>query len=138
MALVVDTSVLLASLDRSDPDHERCAELMDVQRRPPVVPSPVLVELDHLLGRRRATGAWTTFCAALMAGAYQLFDATPRLVQRASEVQHRYADMPVGFVDAFVFVTCEALGEHTVATLDRRHFSVLRTKGRKTLQIVPE
>jgi predicted nucleic acid-binding protein len=137
MALVVDTSVLYASLDTGDPDHERCADLLEGLNRPPIVPSPVLVELDQLLGRRNASAEWFRFCGATLAGAYQLFDATPPMVARASQIQRRYSDMPIGYVDAFVFVTCEALGETTVATLDHRHFSVLRTKGRKPLKIVP-
>jgi predicted nucleic acid-binding protein len=97
----------------------------------------VLVELDQLLGRRNASAEWLRFCRATLAGAYRLFDATPPLVARASEVQRRYADMPIGYVDAFVFVTCEALGESSVATLDHRHFSVLRMKGRKPLELLP-
>jgi len=138
MGLVVDTSVLYASLDTGDRDHERCVALLDDLSEPPVIPSPVLVELDQLLARRNAQNAWFRFCDAVARGAYALFDATPPLVARASEIQRRYSDMPIGYVDAFVFVTCEALGEMTVATLDHRHFSVLRTKRRKALTIVPD
>lgn len=102
-----------------------------------MVPTPVLVELDQLLSRRASLDAWLRFCDAVHEGAYALFDATPPLVARASEVQRRYADMPIGYVDAFVFVTCEALGETSVATLDHRHFSVLRLKGRRPLELLP-
>lgn len=44
---------------------------------------------------------------------------------------------PLGFVDAAVFVACVALGEEKVATLDRRHFSVLRTEAGRALDLLP-
>ena len=138
MALVVDTGVLYAAIDGNDRDHERCSELLGGLRDVIVIPTPILVEVDQLRSRRGAPlGAWRALCREIEAGAYALLDATPPLVQRAAQAQARYADMPIGFVDAFVFVTCEVLGEHKVATLDHRHFSVLRTKGRKPLQLVP-
>ncbi len=40
-------------------------------------------------------------------------------------------------MNAAVFATCEALGETKVATLDRRHFSVLRTEDGSTLDLLP-
>lgn len=40
-------------------------------------------------------------------------------------------------MDAVVFETCEALGERKLASLDRRHFSVLRTRGGGPLELLP-
>lgn len=139
MALVVDTGVLYAAIDGVDRDHERCRDLLEGRDDIIVIPTPVLVEVDQLRTRRRARlEAWEALCREIDGGAYALFDATPPMVRRASEVQRRYADMPIGYVDAFVYVTCEALGETSVATLDHRHFSVLRTKGRKPLRLLPD
>lgn len=46
MALVVDTSALLAALDAADPDHERCATLIADSGEELVVPALVLGELQ--------------------------------------------------------------------------------------------
>ena len=43
-----------------------------------------------------------------------------------AEIMDTYADLPLGTVDAAVVVTDERLGAATVATLDRRHFTVVR------------
>lgn len=138
MALVVDTGVLYAAIDGADRDHGRCKELLESRDDVIVIPTPVLVEVDQLRSRRSAgLDTWQALCREIDGGAYSLFGTTPSMVRRASEVQLRYADMPIGYVDAFVFVTCEALGETSVATLDHRHFSVLRLKGRRPLELLP-
>jgi predicted nucleic acid-binding protein len=81
--------------------------------------------------------AWTTFCHSIDDGAFTLYPLDASVLVAAAAVQHKYADLPLGLVDASVFVTCERLGERSVATLDRRHFSVLRTAKGHGLTIVP-
>lgn len=137
MALVLDTSVLLAGLDRDDPKHGPCGALLEAASEGFVVPIPVLTELDHLLGRRGRTDLWMAFAADVGAGAYLLHPTAPEGVAAAAELQARYRDLDIGFVDAAVFLTCVELGEPKVATLDRRHFSALRTEDGRALQIVP-
>jgi len=60
-----------------------------------------------------------------------------KLLFAAAQVEAKYADLGVGLVDASVFVTCESIGETRVATLDRRHSSVLRTSDGKALDTLP-
>ena len=47
---------------------------------------------------------------------------------RIAELVGRYHDLPLGMVDASVIATAERLGVTEVATLDRRHFSVVQPK----------
>lgn len=54
----------------------------------------------------------------------------------AARIQATYRDLRIGFVDAIMFLTCMELGEDKVATLDRRHFSVLKTAEGRSLRIV--
>jgi len=135
--LVLDTSVLLAALDPDDVEHMSSFSLLDEPTERLVVPVPVLGELDHMIGQRGKVELWHAFVEDLGAGAYDLHPTDPRLVVRASGLQARYADLGIGFVDAAVFLTCVELGEPKVATLDRRHFSVLRTPDGKALEILP-
>ncbi len=135
--LVLDTGVLLAALDRGDPDHEACAELLAGATEILIVPAPILTELDHLLARRRKTDLWLAFVEDLALGAYVLHPLWVEAVAAAARLQARYADLGIGFVDAAVFLTCVELGATRVATLDRRHFSALRTEDGRALEIVP-
>lgn len=138
MALVLDTGVVLAALDEGDPDHESCANLILESDEQLIVPDPVLVEVDYWLREKTTVDTWLAFCEDVYEGAYRLWPIDGRLTSKAAELQARFADQPIGFVDAAVFVTCEALGEDKVATLDRRHFSVLRTGEGRALRILPE
>jgi len=45
-----------------------------------------------------------------------------------SELVARYEDLPLGGVDAAVVAIAERLGIAEIATLDRRHFSVVRPR----------
>ncbi len=57
--------------------------------------------------------------------------------KRVAELVDRYADFPLGGVDASVVALAERFGATTVATLDRRHFSAVRPKNRESLDLLP-
>ena len=50
----------------------------------------------------------------------------------------RYADAEIGFVDAAVLALVERLNEPKLATLDRRHFGLLRPRHLDALRLLPE
>lgn len=53
---------------------------------------------------------------------------------RIAELVARYRDLPLGTVDASVLAAAERLAIAEIATLDRRHFTVVRsTFGELTL-----
>jgi len=56
---------------------------------------------------------------------------------RITEIMEAYADRDVGFVDASVLAVVERLGETKLATLDRRHFSILRPSHVDALELLP-
>lgn len=138
MALVLDTGVIYAALDGADPDHERCAELLGDSSEQLIVPDPVLVELDYWLRKKASLDVWALFVEDVNEGAYSLWPVAPEILGRAASLQERFSDQPIGFVDAAVFATCELLGEDKVATIDQRHFSVLRTEDGRRLRLVPD
>ncbi|MGH8901294.1 MAG: DNA-binding protein [Egibacteraceae bacterium] len=49
----------------------------------------------------------------------------------------KYRDFPLGTVDASVIAATERLGIGTIATLDRRHFGVVRPRHRDTFELLP-
>ncbi|WP_322754774.1 hypothetical protein [Frankia sp. Cas3] len=54
-----------------------------------------------------------------------------------AESVRRYADFPLGVVDAAVITLAERLGVRQVAMLDRRHFSVVRPRHIEAFTLVP-
>lgn len=137
MALILDTGPLYASLDRRDRDHAACRRLIEDATEALVVPSPVLPELDYLVAERLGTGPMLAFLRDVSAGAYEVEDLVADDYDRVREVMDRYADQDIGFVDAAVLAVVERMNEPKLATLDRRHFSVLRPRHADALELVP-
>ncbi len=137
MPLVLDTGPLLAALDAADPDHLRCARLLGETHEDLVVPALVLAELDYWCHQRLGVDAWITFLDDLLAGAYRLEPATTADLARCRELQAQYHDQSLGVVDASVLALLERLGESKLATLDHRHFALLRPSHVEALQLLP-
>jgi predicted nucleic acid-binding protein len=57
--------------------------------------------------------------------------------RRSAELVLTYQDLQLGTTDATVIALCERLGLSQVATLDRRHFTVVRPRHVKTLTLLP-
>ncbi|MFQ5740394.1 MAG: type II toxin-antitoxin system VapC family toxin [Acidobacteriota bacterium] len=138
MALVLDTGPILALLDADDPGHSRCVSLLDEIDQPLVLVAPTLVEVDYWIRKRLQPEVWSIFIEDIVAGAYRLESLASQDLIRVAELQADYADLGLGMVDAAVIAICEKLGEAKVATLDRRHFSVVRPKHCDSLQLLPE
>lgn len=122
MALILDTGPLYASLDRDD------AELL--------VPAPVLVEVDYWIHARLHPGVLVALLEDIIVGAYRVEELRPEDYERVRQVCDQYAD--VGFVDAAVLAVVERLNEPKLATLDRRHFALLRPRHVDALRLLPE
>ena len=54
-----------------------------------------------------------------------------------AELVETYADMPLGGVDASVVAIAERVSETMIATLDRRHFGVVRPAHATAFELVP-
>jgi len=137
VALILDTGPLYASLDRSDQDHAACRALIEAATEPLVIPAPVLVEVDYWIHERLGPGALVALLADIEAGAYLVADLIAPDYARVRELCDRYADADVGFVDAAVLAVVERLGEPKLATLDRRHFALLRPRHRESIDLLP-
>ena len=137
MALILDTGPLYASLDRSDADHAACRALIESANEPLVIPAPVLVEVDYWIQQRLHPGVLVALLADIEARAYVVADLEASDYVRVRELCDRYADADIGFVDAAVLAIVERLNEPKLATLDRRHFGVLRPRHMESIALLP-
>lgn len=136
MALVLDTGVLYATLDADDDDHGPCVSLLAEAREPRVVPAPVLSEVDWLCGRL-PRNRFSLILDQIDTGALVVEDLLHEDYRRAGNLLTTYADLRVGFVDAAVLAVVERLREPKLATLDHRHFSVMRPRHVEALELLP-
>lgn len=97
----------------------------------------MLVEFDHFASRQRDRRAVDVLLGEVGRGAYEVEDLTPADYRRVGEILTTYADLRVGFVDAAVLAIVERMREPKLATLDHRHFSVMRPRHVDALELLP-
>lgn len=102
------------------------------------MPILVLAELDYWCHQRLGVNAWITFLEDTLNGAYRLEHTTTSDLKRCRELQTQYADQSLGVVDASVLALTERLEEDKLATLDHRHFAMLRPSHVQALRLLPQ
>jgi predicted nucleic acid-binding protein len=137
VALILDTGPIYASLDRRDHDHRRCRHLIEETEEQLVIPSAVLPEVDYLVSQRMGSGPMLALLRDIESGAYSVCDLNTTDMSRVRELMDRYADSDIGYVDACVVSVAELLGEKKLATLDHRHFSIIRPRHTDAFQLLP-
>jgi predicted nucleic acid-binding protein len=138
--IVCDTGPLVAAALANDDHHHACVELftgLHLARRPLLVPATVVAEVGYLLGREAGPKVESLFLDSLAAGDFTLVDLTAADFARAAELVRRYGDLPLGTTDATVVAAAERLGVIEVATLDHRHFTVIRPRQVTALALLP-
>jgi uncharacterized protein len=135
--IVVDTDPVVALVNDRDDHHERCRDFLETHPGPLLLPATVFTEVCLLLERRRGTQAELAFLADVRAARFRLVSDLEPDLDRIAELVERYADLPLGTVDASVVALTERLGLHEVATLDHRDFSVVRPRHTPALTLLP-
>lgn len=121
--IVVDTSAMLALVDARERHHQAVAAALREAGPPFVVPAATLAEVAYLVERRLGSRAMDAVLADLATSAF-LLDCGDTDLTRVRELATRYADLPLGTVDAAVIACAERLSA-PVLTLDRRDFGVV-------------
>lgn len=135
--LICDSGPLLAALNTRDPEHTTCAELLGRFSGELAVPAPVLTETALFSLRRFGPASQLRFLESAARGEIEVVQLEPEDHRRVADLCRKYLDLPLDHVDASVVALAERLGQRTVASLDRRHFGIVRTKDGNFLQLLP-
>src|SRR5688572_23341575 len=90
-----------------------------------LVPATVVAEVGYLLNREAGSRVEAMFLGSLAEGDFIPVELTQPDYGRMSELVAQYGDLPLGTTDASVVAIAERFDLAEVATLDRRHFSVM-------------
>ena len=101
-----------------------------------LIPAPELVEVDYWISRRFHPGVLLSLLDDIEAGAFDVEELERADCRRIAEICDRYADADIGFVDAAFLSVVERLDEPKVATLDHRHFGLLRPRHVSALELL--
>jgi predicted nucleic acid-binding protein len=128
---------LYAYVDRDDRHHQACLDLLLAHEGPLLVPILVVTEVAYLVETRLGQEAEVRFMGDLASGALVTETIAAPDWLRIAELVWEYRDLPLGTVDASVVTVAERLDIAEVATLDRRHFSVVRPTHAEAFELLP-
>ena len=97
----------------------------------------VVAETAYLIGRQLGAAAEARFFRAVADGELQIETLTPAETRRIADLIETYADLGLGGTDASLIVIAERMKVATLATLDRRHFSVVRPAHTAAFELLP-
>lgn len=135
--LIVDAGPLYAAAATRDRNHRRCVDLLSQARRPLLVPELVVTEVAYLLSDRLGAPAECAFARAVAGGEVVVEPVADSDWVRIAELTEQYRDLPLGMVDASVVALAERHRADTIASLDRRHFTVVRPRHAAGFTLVP-
>jgi hypothetical protein len=100
----------------------------------------VIAEAAYLIESRGGTTAEALFLDALTPGGrFVIAELDPQSdLPRMADLVRTYANLPLGTVDASVVAVAERFGCDTIATVDRRDFSIVRPNHTAAFTLTPD
>lgn len=135
--LIVDTGVLVASADRSDPHHARCATLVARASGQMRTTAMVIAEAAYLIERELGTQVERLLYDSITAGDIIVEHLTIEDWTRVAELVTAYDNLPLGGTDASLMALAERHGQTEIGTLDHRHFAVVIPKHVDAFNLLP-
>jgi predicted nucleic acid-binding protein len=139
--IICGTAPIVAAALYKDPDHHRCVELstgLRLANRQLLLPSPIVAEVGYLLAAKAGARTEAFFLRALADRDFIPVDLTTADYARMAEPVEQYHDLPLGTRDASVIALAERLDVEEIATLDLRHFTVVRPRHVPAFTLLPE
>ena len=134
-AVLADTSGIIALLDQDDQYHTAAVQV--AQTATLSIPSTVLPEVDYLVSKYLGEQVAKAFLEDLSAEYFAYLRVDLEDIQQALEIMLQYKGVPLGLVDASLVALAERHQIQRILTLDRRHFSLIKPKRLKYLELLP-
>jgi uncharacterized protein len=114
--VLLDTSVIVACLDRSEKFHEQCVTALSKLRSPLVTCEAVIAESCYLL--RRMRGAPEAVAANVAAGVFRIPFSLAESARHLGRLLRKYEDHEIDLADACLIQLATELGTGDILTLD--------------------
>lgn len=137
VAVIVDTSFIMALLNPGDAWHGACLRAASDLKTSLIVPITVLPEVAYLTESRLGHAVMRRAMAELLRPEWTLEAPNLSDLQRANELLEQYGDAKLDFVDATLIAIAERLRIRSVLTLDQRHFRLIRPRHCPAFDLLP-
>lgn len=137
MAVLIDTSFLVALAVRSDSNHTSALEVLPTLKGERVLPIPVMPESFYMVSVRLHYRAAVKLYSYMQNSDFKIEPLTLSDRLRMSEIMTQYLDAEFDFVDLALMTIAERLNITQVCTFDRRDFSIFRPKHCSHFELLP-
>lgn len=135
--LVVDTGPLVATADSDDAHHAACRDLLEGDEGPLVTTALVVAEAAYLIDRQLGPAGEAALYDSIIDGTLRVEALEAADWVRVRDLVGTYASLRLGGTDASIVAIAERLGATRVATLNHRHFAVVRPRHTTAFEMVP-
>jgi len=133
--ILLDTSVVVALLDKGDGAHQRCMRVIQDVTQPLSTCEAVITECCFLLDQ--VHGATAAVLANVQNGAFQIRFRLHDSILSVHELMHKYRDVPMSFADACLVQMADELGTGDILTLDSDFLHYRWRKSRHFNLVIP-
>ncbi len=121
--ILIDSGVMIALLDRQDPDHLRCVtKLKSLPNEPLLTTWCCCTEAMYFLGKIGGIIAQNKLWTLLLTNRIQLHWLTLEAANQMKTLMDKYHDLPMDLADASLVVAAQELSLRKVLTLDKDFF----------------
>ena len=126
--VLLDSSVIVALLDRRDAGHDRCKQALELMNRPLATCEAVVTESCHLL--QHIPGAPEQVLLNLERAMYLISFSLSASVNAIGSLMKKYVDTPIDFADACLIQMADELDTGDILTLDSdfQHYRWRKTR----------
>ncbi|HRC84648.1 MAG TPA: PIN domain-containing protein [Thermoanaerobaculia bacterium] len=136
-ARLVDTGPLVAYLNQRDRYHLPVCESLERFSGQLLTTTAVIVEAMFLVARQQ--GGPGALAELVASSGLEVVDFSARShLQAAAWLMEKYSDVPMDFADATLVLLAEQVQIFEIFTLDRRGFSVFRTRDKRAFSLIPQ
>lgn len=131
----MDTGPLVAILSPNERDHQVCTSVLHNLPSPLVTCWPVVTEAMWLL--RKSPRTVRRLLSAVSSGILEIPIVTNGEAEPIEAIMEQYESLRPQFADAMLVYLAHRENIETIFTLDRRDFSVYRTRRKRPFQLIP-
>jgi predicted nucleic acid-binding protein len=135
--LLCDTGVLLAADNVKDQAHRTCLRLLRQPTDRYWCLRQCWVRSATCFSPGVGPQAEVTFLKSFGDDGFHIAGLEDQDIRRMAELVETYIDLPLGIVDAAVIAIAERLRLTEIATLDHRHFTVVRPRHTTAFVLLP-
>jgi uncharacterized protein len=129
LQVILDTSAIIALSDKRHHLNKEIIDLVSQKETICIIPSTVTLEVCQLLKYRFGSKYEKKFLEEIDKSSFIMETVTFKDISRILQILSKYDDLNAGYVDSSIVAIAERLGTNKLATLDRKHFSVLIPDG---------